>query len=48
MEEIRNVEKFAYTEDSYTARIPGRMLRAWGETVDKLQFRLQSELGREA
>jgi hypothetical protein len=48
IQEMKNVEGFALTEDSYTARIPGKMLRDWAETVDKLQFWIQSRVGREA
>jgi len=42
IEEMRKVEGFALTEDSYTARIPGKTLRDWTETIEKLHFRLRS------
>ncbi len=44
VKQMRAVEGFAYTEDTYSARIPGGMLRSWITTAEKLLFRLRSEL----
>jgi hypothetical protein len=42
--QMKKVEGFAYTEDGYTARIPGAMLESWREVFDRVLFRLRSEI----
>lgn len=44
--EMKATEGFAFTEDSYTARIPGKLLASWCETLDKMLFRLKSTLDK--
>ena len=44
LEEMRKTEGFAYTEDSYTARIPGKTLKRWHDALHSTLFRLRSEL----
>ena len=43
LKQMKDTEGFAFTEDSYTARIPGKSLAAWHETLDDMLFRLKSE-----
>lgn len=44
MREMDRTEAFALTEDSYTARIPGKTLREWKAVVEKAYFKLNSDL----
>lgn len=44
LSEMKDTEGFAFTEDSYTARIPGKVLASWHETLDNMLFRLKSAI----
>lgn len=44
LDEIAKTEGFALTEDTYTARIPGKRLADWYETLHAVVFRLRSEI----
>lgn len=44
LDQMSRVEGFAYTEDTYSARIPGKMLQSWHETLSRVLFRLRSEI----
>ncbi|MFA5808766.1 MAG: hypothetical protein WC935_00330 [Thermoleophilia bacterium] len=44
LNEMKSTEGFAFTEDSYTARIPGKRLADWYETLHTVLFRLRSEI----
>jgi len=41
--EMEKTEGFAYTEDGYSARIPGKTLRNWREALQKAYFKLNKD-----
>jgi hypothetical protein len=43
LEEMSKTEGFALTEDTYTARIPGKMLGSWYEILHALLFKFRSQ-----
>ena len=44
LQEMKDTEGFAFTDDTYTARIPGKRLADWHETLHSVLFRLRSEI----
>ena len=44
LDQMSKIEGFALTEDTYTARIPGKTLSDWYETLHSVLFRLRSEI----
>ena len=40
---MQRTEAFAYTEDSYTARIPGKTLKNWKSALEKAYFKLNQD-----
>jgi len=44
MRQMKAVEGFALTEDTYTARIPGKDLKHWHDVMEKIMFRLRGAL----
>ena len=44
LSQMKDTEGFAFTEDSYTARIPGKLLANWHEVLGDVLFRLKSAL----
>ena len=43
LDQMSKTEGFALTEDTYTARIPGKMLNEWYDVLHALLFKFRSQ-----